>query len=127
MNHLKSNTFLTLLAVAGFQETAFAAGKGAPTQDLLSSLPMLLVFFLGFYFLILRPQQKRQKAHKALIDGTSLGDEVSLTGGMMGRVAKLDEQVIHLEIADGVVIAASRSAISKVLPKGTLKSLKSSK
>jgi preprotein translocase subunit YajC len=73
------------------------------------------------YFVMIRPQMKRQKEHKAMIDALAKGDEVVTGGGMIGRVAKLGESYVHVEIANGVEIQVQRTAIVQVLPKGTFK------
>jgi preprotein translocase subunit YajC len=77
--------------------------------------------FVVFYFLLIRPQQKRAKEHKAMIEALSKGDEVVTGGGVLGRVTHLDPNYVSVEIADKVVIKVQRPAIQAVLPKGTLK------
>jgi preprotein translocase subunit YajC len=76
-----------------------------------------------FYFLILRPQQKRAKEHKALIDALQKGDEVVTMGGILGKVTKVGEENVGVEIADNVVVQVQKLAIQNVLPKGTIKAL----
>ena len=76
-----------------------------------------------FYFLLLRPQNKRAKEHKQLVDGLAKGDEVVINGGLMGRVTSVDEQFAQLEIAKDVLVKVQKSAISASLPKGTLKAI----
>ena len=83
-------------------------------------LPLVLMFVV-LYFLMIRPQMKRQKEHRAMIDAITKGDEVATSGGLVGRVAGLSEQFIQLELADGVVVQLQRGAVVQVLPKGTLK------
>ena len=73
------------------------------------------------YFVMIRPHMKRQKEHKAMIDALAKGDEVVTGGGLVGRVAKLGESFVHVEIASNVEIQVQRSAIVQVLPKGTFK------
>ncbi len=99
---------------------AQAAQGGAST--LMSLLPMLLIFVV-FYFLLIRPQQKRQKEHKAMVADLSKGDEVLTNGGMLGKVSKVGENYISVDIADGVTIKLQAGAVAQVLPKGTLKSV----
>ena len=95
------------------------AAPGGST--LLSLLPMLLIFVV-FYFLLIRPQQKRQKEHKAMVANLKKGDEVLTNGGMLGKVSKVGENYISVDIADGVAIKLQAAAVAQVLPKGTLKS-----
>jgi preprotein translocase subunit YajC len=83
-------------------------------------LPLVLMFVV-LYFVMIRPQMKRQKEHKALIDALAKGDEVVTAGGMLGKVAKLGESYLHVEVAGGVEVQVQRSAIVQVLPKGTVK------
>ena len=81
-----------------------------PRWDLLK--PMLIM---------IRPQMKRQKEHRAMIDALAKGDEVVTSGGLLGKVARLGEGFVHLEVAEGVEVQIQRSAVAQVLPKGTLK------
>lgn len=83
-------------------------------------LPILLMFVV-LYFVMIRPQMKRQKEHKAMIDAIAKGDEVVIGGGIIGKIAKLGESYIHVEIAGGVEIQVQRASVVQVLPKGTLK------
>jgi preprotein translocase subunit YajC len=73
------------------------------------------------YFVMIRPQMKRQKEHKAMIEAVAKGDEVVIAGGLLGKVSKLGETFIHVEIATGVEVQVQRSSIVQVLPKGTVK------
>jgi preprotein translocase subunit YajC len=87
----------------------------------------MVLIFAVFYFLLIRPQVKRQKEHKALVEGLSKGDEVMTAGGLIGRITELTEQYVTLQVAavDGkpVELAMQRSAVQTLLPKGTMKSL----
>lgn len=83
-------------------------------------LPLVLMFVV-LYFIMIRPQMKRQKELKAMIEALSKGDEVVIGGGILGKIAKLGETTLHLEVANGVEIQVQRSAVVQVLPKGTLK------
>lgn len=87
------------------------------------SLVMIAVIFVLFYFMLIRPQNKRAKEHRTLISQVKVGDEVITSGGMLAKVVSVDEQYLKISIADGVEINIQRSAISTVLPKGTLKAL----
>jgi len=77
--------------------------------------------FVVLYFVMIRPQMKRQKEHKAMIDALAKGDEVITGGGLIGRIAKMGESYVHVEVANGVEIQLQRTAIVQVLPKGTFK------
>ena len=105
-------------------QTAPAAqgGEGAWT-----SIIFMVLIFAVFYFLLIRPQVKRQKEHKSLVEGLNKGDEVLTAGGMLGKITELTDQYITLQVAavDGkaVEIAMQRSAVQTLLPKGTMKSL----
>jgi preprotein translocase subunit YajC len=86
------------------------------------SLIMLLVFFAIFYFLLIRPQQKRVAEHKKMVDALARGDEIVTSGGLLGRVEEVSDSFITLEIAQGVRIKVQKHALGAVLPKGTYKS-----
>jgi preprotein translocase subunit YajC len=81
-------------------------------------LPLVLMFVV-LYFIMIRPQMKRQKEHKAMLEALAKGDEVVTSGGMIGRVSKLGETFVHVEVANGVELQVQRSAVVQVLPKGT--------
>lgn len=85
-------------------------------------LPIILMFVV-LYFLMVRPQMKRAKEHKAMVDALAKGDEVVTQGGIAGRVAKVGDNYVALEIAEGVEVQVQKPAVQLVLPKGTLKSL----
>jgi len=107
-----------------FISTAYAqaaAGGDAPST-LMSLLPLVLMFVV-LYFVMIRPQMKRQKEHKAMIDALAKGDEVVTAGGLLGRVSRLGDPYIGIELADGVEVQLQRTAVVQVLPKGTLKSV----
>jgi len=87
----------------------------------LTGMLPLIVILLVFFFLMIRPQMKRQKEHNAMISALAKGDEVVTTGGLLGKVTSLSESGISLEIASGVEVQLQRNAVSQVLPKGTLK------
>jgi preprotein translocase subunit YajC len=103
-----------------FAQTAPAAAAGGTESTLMSMLPLVLMFVV-LYFVMIRPQMKRQKEHKALIEALAKGDEVVTTGGLLGRVSRLNESFVHVEVASGVELQVQRSAVVQVLPKGTLK------
>lgn len=85
-------------------------------------LPLVLMFLI-LWFLMIRPQMKRSKEHKAMVAALSKGDEIITQGGMAGRIAGLDENFIHLEVSENTNIVVQRNAIATVLPKGTLRTL----
>jgi preprotein translocase subunit YajC len=103
-----------------FAQTAPAASGGGTESSLLSLLPLVLMFVV-LYFIMIRPQMKRQKEHKAMVEALAKGDEVVTSGGVLGRVSKLGETYLHVEVANGVELQVQRSSIVQVLPKGTLK------
>ncbi len=104
-----------------FAQTAPAAPAASdPMSQVMSFLPLVLMFVV-LYFIMIRPQMKRQKEHKAMIDALAKGDEVATAGGLIGRVSKMGESYLHIEIANGTEIQLQRSAIVQVLPKGTFK------
>ena len=104
---------------SAFAQTAPAAG-GDMQSSLMSMLPLVLMFVV-LYFVMIRPQMKRQKEHKAMIEALAKGDEVATAGGVLGRVTKIGDTYLGVEIANGVEIQIQRSAVVQVLPKGTLK------
>lgn len=108
-----------------FISNAYAQSAGGQGGGGLEMLIMLAVFGLIFYFLLYRPQAKRVKEHKALVGGLSKGDEVLTSGGLVGKVTKVSEEKDFIEVAlnDTNNIVVQKSAVSAVLPKGTMKSL----
>jgi preprotein translocase subunit YajC len=104
--------------------SAYAQAAPAPTggadSSLLTLLPRVLMFVV-LYFVMIRPQMKRQKEHKAMIEALAKGDEVVTAGGLLGKVSKLGETYLHVEVANGVELQVQRTAVVQVLPKGTFK------
>ena len=96
-----------------------AASQGAGFEGLI--LPIGLIIIL--YFFMIRPQVKRQKEHKKLVEALAKGDEVQTMGGMMGKITDIGENFVKIEVADKVVVTVRRSAIEAVMPKGSLKEL----
>ena len=92
-------------------------------SGLMSFLPIILMFVL-LYFLMIRPQMKRAKENKAMIDALQKGDEVVAVGGLLGKITELSDQYATLEIAAGTQIMVQRMAVQTLLPKGTIKSIK---
>jgi preprotein translocase subunit YajC len=89
-------------------------------SGLMSFLPLVLMFGV-LYFVMIRPQMKRQKEHKAMVEALGKGDEVVTAGGMLGKVTKVADDFLTVEVADGVDIRLQRTAVTQVLPKGTVK------
>lgn len=102
---------------------AYAEGAAAPQGGGFMDFLPLIALLLVFYFLILRPQQKRAKEHKALVDALQKGDEIVTIGGTLGKVTKVDENYVWVEVAEGVVITIQKAAVQTSLPKGTIKSI----
>ena len=96
------------------------AATGAQPNALLQMLPLLLIFVV-FYFLLIRPQAKRAKEHKAMIEALAKGDEVVTAGGFLAKVSKVGETYVGVELADGMEVQMQRTAVVQVLPKGTIK------
>ena len=101
---------------------AYAQAAGSAEGQLLGFLPIILMFVV-LYFLMVRPQMKKAKEHKALLGGLAKGDEVVTQGGLAGRVTKVGDDFVSISIADNVEIQMQKPAITLVLPKGTLKNL----
>lgn len=104
--------------------TAYAQATGGAGGDagLLGFLPIILMFVL-LWFLMIRPQMKRQKEHKAMVDALQKGDEVVTAGGVVGKITKVADSYVTLEIAAGTEIVVQRAAVQLPLPKGTIKTL----
>lgn len=101
---------------------AQTAGAADPSGGFLSLLPMILMFVV-LWFLMIRPQMKKAKDHKALLEALQKGDEVVTGGGLVGRITKVGEGYVNVEIAEGTEVIVQKPAVALVLPKGTLKSL----
>ena len=104
-----------------FISTAYAQAAGGAEQQLIGFLPIILMFVV-LYFLMIRPQMKRAKEHRGMLEKLSVGDEVITNGGIAGTVRNIGESFITVEIADRVEIRVQKGAVGNVLPKGTLKS-----
>jgi len=96
--------------------------SAAPGSDLMAFLPMVLIFVV-FYFLLIRPQQKKAKEHRTMLAALQKGDEVVTAGGIVGKIGKLTEQYATLEVAPGVEMTVQRQSVAQLLPKGTIKAL----
>lgn len=105
-----------------FISSAFAqAAAGGDTQSTLMSMLPLVLMFGVLYFVMIRPQMRKQKEHKAMIEALAKGDEVVTAGGLLGKVSKIGDSHIGVEIATGVEVQLQRSAVVQVLPKGSVK------
>ncbi|MBC7514706.1 MAG: preprotein translocase subunit YajC [Herminiimonas sp.] len=92
------------------------------SSNLTSFLPIILMFVV-LYFLMIRPQMKRQKEQKSMMDALAKGDEVVTSGGILGKVTKVTDAYLTIEVADGTEVLLQKGAVSTLLPKGTIKSL----
>jgi preprotein translocase subunit YajC len=116
-------SMLSLFGIADALATTTTTAPGArPESGIWSMLPMLIIFVLVFYFLLIRPQTKRAKEHRKLIDSLTTGDEVLTTGGVIGKIVRLEDDFVVLNVATNVDITLQKGAIAAVLPKGTMKS-----
>lgn len=104
-----------------FIANAFAAGP-APSGDLLSFAPLVIIFVL-FYFMLIRPQMKQAKQQKSMIEALKVGDEIATTGGLIGKISKVGEQFIQVEIATNSVVNVQKHAVQTLLPPGTIKAI----
>ena len=104
-----------------FIGNAYAA-PAAPGSDLMSFLPIVIIFVL-FYFMLIRPQMKQAKQHKAMIDALKAGDEVATAGGVIGKVTKVGDNFVSVEIAANTVINVQKHAVQTLLPPGSIKSI----
>lgn len=111
-------------AAATVADTASTTGAATPAADSSFSIIMMVAMVVIFYLLLWRPQSKRAKEHKNLVNNLQKGDEVVTSGGILGKINQVEEKFITVSIADNVDIKLQRSAISSVLPKGTVKAAK---
>jgi preprotein translocase subunit YajC len=106
-----------------FISNAYAqAAAAGPESSLMSFLPIVLMFIV-LYFLMIRPQMKRQKEQKAMMEALAKGDEVITAGGIVGKVSKVTDAYVTLEVGNGTEIVVQKAAVSTLLPKGTIKAL----
>ena len=106
---------------SAFAQTAPAPAAGGDMMSSMASMLPLLLMFVVLYFVMIRPQMKKQKEHRAMIDALAKGDEVVTAGGFVGKVSKLGDAYVGIELATGVEVQMQRSAVIQVLPKGTMK------
>jgi preprotein translocase subunit YajC len=105
-----------------FISNAYAQSAAGGTGSLMSFLPIVLMFVV-LYFLMIRPQMKRQKEQKAMIDALAKGDEVITAGVILGKVTKVTEAYVTVEVSDGTEIVMQKASVTMLLPKGTIKSI----
>jgi len=111
-----------LLETPLFISSAYAqAATGGDTQSTLMGMLPLVLMFVVLYFVMIRPQMKKQKEHRNMVDALAKGDEIVTAGGMIGKVAKIGDVYIGVELANGIEVQMQRSAVAQVLPKGTVK------
>lgn len=117
LNKMEFSVFIS----SAIAQTAPAAAAGGDMQSSLMGMLPLVLMFVVLYFVMIRPQMKKAKEHKSMIDALAKGDEVATAGGILGKVTKLGDGFISLEVADGVEVQLQRSAVVQVLPKGSIK------
>ena len=98
------------------------ATAAAPETSLMSFLPIILMFVV-LYFVMMRPQMKRQKEQKAMLDALAKNNEVVTAGGIIGKISKVTDNFVTIEVSDGVEIQVQKSAVTALLPPGTIKSI----
>jgi preprotein translocase subunit YajC len=106
---------------SAFAQTAPAAAGGSDMQSSLMSMLPLVLMFVVLYFVMIRPQMKRQKEHRTMVEALAKGDEIATAGGLLGKVTRLGDVYLGVEIGNGVEVTLQRSAVVQVLPKGTIK------
>ena len=113
---------MSIFIAEAMAATSNSAAAASPGESMFPMF-MLLAIFVLFYFMLIRPQNKRAKEHQQLVSELRKGDEVITNGGFLGKIVKLDDQYIKVSLAEGVEVVIQRNAINSVLPKGTLKSI----
>ena len=106
---------------SAFAQTAPAAAAGGDMLSSLGSMLPLVLMFVVLYFVMIRPQMKRQKEARAMVEALAKGDEVATAGGLLGKITSVGDQYLGLEIAGGVEVKIQRTAVVQVLPKGAIK------
>ena len=102
---------------------AYAQTNADAGGGLVTNLVLLVGMVAIFYFLLIRPQQKKTKEHRRMVTALAKGDEVITNGGILGRITKVNDGFLHVEISDGIEVRVQRIAIAQLLPKGTVKSI----
>ena len=103
-----------------FIDNAYAQAAGGPFGGDMSFIILMVAMFAFMYFIVIRPQQKRAKEHRTMLDGLQKGDEV-VAAGLLGKVVKVSDAFVSLEIADNIVISVQKQAVTQLMPKGTIK------
>ena len=103
------------------------AAPAAASPDPLASLILPIGLVVLFYFFLIRPQSKRHKEHKAMLESLQKGEEGTTSGGIIGKITAIDENFVSLEIADGLIVHVQKHAVQTVMPKGTIKDLANKK
>lgn len=116
-------SLLSLLGISSAHAATTVPTTTPPEGGLLSMIPMLILFIAVFYFLLVRPQSKRAKEQRELLENLSVGDEVLTTGGIIGRLIKLRDNYVVLSIGKDIEMTFQKAAIASVLPKGTMDSI----
>ncbi len=106
---------------SAFAQTAPAAAAGGDMMSSLASMLPLLLMFVVLYFVMIRPQMKKQKEHRAMIEALAKGDEVVTAGGLLGRVSKIGDGFISVELAEGDEVQMQRASEGQAMPTGTMK------
>lgn len=96
------------------------AAPAAESSSLMSFLPLILIFVV-FYFLLIRPQSKRTKEHKSMVQSLAKGDEVVTNGGLLGKITRVGDNFLELQVAEGVVVKVQKQSVASLMPKGTMK------
>ena len=109
-----------MLISSAFAQSAPAAAGGSDMMSSLTGMLPLVLMFVVLYFVMIRPQMKKQKEHRTMIEALAKGDEVATAGGLLGKVTKLGEAYLTLELSPGIEVQLQRSAIVQVLPKGAI-------
>lgn len=114
-----------MLISNAYAQAADAAAPGGALDGLggLGGLPLLILMFVVMWFLMIRPQMKRAKEHKTMVDALARGDEIVTGGGIIGKVVEVGDNFVQVEVAAGTVISVQKQTIATVLPKGTLKTI----
>lgn len=104
-------------------DAAAQAPAGAPAGNPLGSLILIVPMLVLMWFILIRPQQKKQKEHRAMVDALAAGNEIVTGGGVLGKVTEVGEQFVTVEVADGVRVKVQKHSIAAVLPKDTIKNV----
>ncbi len=114
-------SFPLFISSAFAQVAPAAPAAGGDMMSTLTGMLPLVLMFVVLYFVMIRPQMKRQKEHRAMVEAIAVGDEVVIGGGMLGRINRMSEQYLHVEVSKGMEVQVQRGSLVQVLPKGTLK------